>query len=777
MTLLDAIQKSLAACTRHAPGEAPPAAILWPDADAQWQPLIPRLRAVMPQLLSLGDYAPDQRQGPAIWLRCVLERALSETPLAPGVVPIFYLPNIAWQTLRAVTECPEPLLPLVELQYRGTVWRQGNGKDWTVEAFLTSADGGLELDVATDQQTRRAMLGALSELALTPLARLSGKRLEAEDFDHLMVEDMPRNLLDWMNAPHALREKWDEQRWAAFCAQCKSGYQFDPAADGELVAAERLGMREVEWFGVWQRFVEAPGLYPNLPGLLRRAKPRGRMFVKETWPDENEEMEDSLRKRLEACDRQDAASARTSVAQLEKEHAQRRHWVWAKLGQSSLVRALQHLAALATHTAVQLGGDSPAAMAALYADGGYLADDALLRALAEAKAADDLNAVSVAARAMYLPWLEHAAEHFQSLVKINPLPSAETHGEGPTPIVEVQPGTCILFVDGLRFDLGQRLCDLAQGRKLRVVRGRRWAAVPTVTGTAKPAVSPIAGQFAGHQLGGNFAPDIAATGQSATSERVGKLMTTAGYQCIPATDLGRPHDINARGWTEFGEFDTLGHKLQVKMAQQVNDQLDSLIERIARLLAAGWRQVRVVTDHGWLLAPGALPNMQVPKYLTPIRWARVALINDGARVAVPTAGWYWNAAETFAFGAGISCFGSGNAYAHGGLSLQECVVPDLIISSDIAAPQVAPAITAVQWHGLRCRVAVEPAGVQAMADIRTKPADGATSIAAPRSLDGRGNAALLVEDDSLIGASATVVLFDNTGRVLAKNATIVGGEE
>ena len=33
-------------------------------------------------------------------------------------------------------DCDSMLQPLIELQYRGAVWHQRNGRDWTVEAFL-----------------------------------------------------------------------------------------------------------------------------------------------------------------------------------------------------------------------------------------------------------------------------------------------------------------------------------------------------------------------------------------------------------------------------------------------------------------------------------------------------------------------------------------------------------------------------------------------------------------------------------------------------------------
>ena len=73
VTLLEAVRTSLEQAARHNPGEvAPPAAILWTDADGQWMPLVEHLRLLMPELLTLGPYDPATRTGPAIWLRCVM---------------------------------------------------------------------------------------------------------------------------------------------------------------------------------------------------------------------------------------------------------------------------------------------------------------------------------------------------------------------------------------------------------------------------------------------------------------------------------------------------------------------------------------------------------------------------------------------------------------------------------------------------------------------------------------------------------------------------------
>lgn len=773
-TLLEALELSRDGAARHAPGEVPPIAILWTDADGEWLPLIPLLRERWPGLLTFGDFDAAKLQGPAIWLRCVIERALPEFALPEGVTPVIYLPNIPRTSLRAGDDCPEPVRPLVELQYRGAVWCQRNGRDWTVEAMLVSEDTGLELDVARDERTRRALLGSLAQLAVTPVARLRGHRLEAADFDKLMIEDTPRELLTWLSDPRATRARWDEEdraKWPAFCSRCRAEYDFDPEKDGEVVAGEKLGLRQDEWAGVWDRFAEAPAIYGGVPSLLRRAKPATLIFDKESWPDENETAEKSLRAELLALGQCAAPAARTKIADIEKQHAARREWVWARTGRSPLALALEPLAALARHTALSLGGDTLDAMSGQYAQEGWQADDAALRALTAAKTSEDAQAMEAAVRAVYLPWLDDAATHFQKLAAATPLP-ASRQAIPPS----VSGGECLLFADGLRFDLGRRLSLLAEQRRVRVTASRRWAALPSVTATAKPAVTPVAAQIGGRKLGDKFEPDISATGQPATTDRLRKLMETDGYQVLGSGDVGKPSPT-ARGWAEYGEVDRLGHALQIKLAGQVDGQLSLLLERIQALLEAGWKRVRVVTDHGWLLLPGGLPSVPLPRYLVGSRWARCANILETGQVSVPTTSWFWNPAEYFAFGPGVSCFGVGNAYTHGGLSLQECLVPELVFALDEVDNSASVAITEITWNGLRCRVSIAPAMGGLSVDLRTKANAPATSITAAKAVGSDGRVSLVVADDSHEGISVSVVLLDENGRVLTKQATTVGGDQ
>lgn len=53
---------------------------------------IPALKRLMPGLVALGSYDPEQRTGPAIWLKCAIAGLLPDV-LLDGV-PVVYLPGV-----------------------------------------------------------------------------------------------------------------------------------------------------------------------------------------------------------------------------------------------------------------------------------------------------------------------------------------------------------------------------------------------------------------------------------------------------------------------------------------------------------------------------------------------------------------------------------------------------------------------------------------------------------------------------------------------------------
>ncbi|MYB36891.1 MAG: BREX-1 system phosphatase PglZ type B [Gammaproteobacteria bacterium] len=766
---MEQLIRSLRAGARYNRNDADaPAAVLWTDPNSQWQPIAGELRQRMPELLTLGDYLPETRTGPAIWLRTALEGHLPDVEIAEGITPVVYLPSVSRQTLRTVEECPDSLKPLVELQYRGTCWTQRNGKDWTVEAFLASADS-LALDVRRDAATRTAMLGALPQLAIEPIANLKGKRLEREDFDRLLSEDLPRDVLEWLNDAAASRSAWSVSRWSAFRSRCSQELAFDPEEDGELVGAGRLGARMGQWDPVWTRFAESPASYQNVEHLLRRAKPKDLLAGQSSWPQSNESKEDELRQRLSSLQTTSQGDAIAEVRKLEEIHGQRRGWVWSKLGRAPLAQALRHLSRLADVASRPFGGASIGELAEQYTVTGYEVDEAALASVAAVRSNADFSAVSGALAALYQPWLEHAANRLQALAEETPIPCAHS---ASTAELGVDPGGVILFADGLRFDVSQRLTARMREKGMGPKSSWCWAGLPTVTATGKPAVSPVTEMITGKSPGDGFTPAMVEGGKTLTTDRFRRLLANAGYQVLSPEETGDP---SKRGWTEDGSLDKRGHERKGRLAGHIEEEVELLLERVETLLAAGWQEVRVVTDHGWLWLPGGLPKVSLPHYLTESRWARCAAVKEDSKVEVPTTPWYWNEAERVALAPGIACFKSGEEYAHGGLSPQESIVPVITVASPAAAGGDVT-IKAISWRGLRCGVLVEGADQTLRVQLRTKVSDPASALCESRGIDDIGNASLLLEDEDQEGSSAVVVVLDASGAAVAQEATIVGGE-
>ena len=774
-TVLDAMIASLAkAADYNHDDQVAPSAILWTDKDCQWTAATERLRDLLPHLLTYGEYNRQVKTGPAIWLRCMIAKTLPDIEYWPeSATPILYLPGVSRQELRAVEDCPKPLQPIVELQYRGAFWSQKNARDWTILAFLASKEGGLGLDVARDTATLEAMKQSLSRLIDVPIAELQDKRLEAGDFHALLTPDPVRDLLSWMNDPKGVKNRWDSETWEAFRSVCKKTYEFDPQTDGDLVAGEAFGERQGQWSVVWDRFAESPKKYPRLPELLRKSKPavpKNLFFRRDSWPQINEEMEDGLRKALTGLRKLTSIEAAKRIGELETEHSIRRTWVWAELALAPLASALGHLSGLGKICAKPIGGADLYAMAAAYSSGGWRADALALAALAEIESPADLEAISAAIYSIYRPWLEAAAEYFQKLQREKPC--TESGHEGARPI-SADEGTCILFADGLRFDVGQKLKEFAVERGWQVEERFRWAALPPVTPTAKPAVSPIADLLQGEGPGEEFRPIIKQSGKTLVIDRFRQLLQERGYQVLSGEETGDPQ---GRAWAEYGHIDSYGHSHGWRVAQEVNREVRGLIGRIGVLLEAGWKKVMVVTDHGWLLLPGGLPKTDMPAYLTETRWGRCAVLKPGAKVEVPTLFWHWSKDVCVATPPGISAFKAGLEYAHGGLSIQECLVSEFTLTS--GKPMGGNAtIQSVKWVGMRCKVIVEGECAGYKVDIRTKAADPSTTVTKVKEVGADKAASLIVPDDSLKDTAVVIVLLSPEDQVIGKHSTTVGGED
>jgi len=779
MKVVDCLIKSVRNAKAHNPEvQVEPVCILWTDRDRQWESVIPRLKVQIPELLSLDEYDPIQRSGPAIWIRCAVEGKAPGSELPAGVVPVIYLPGVSRQDLRAVESCPDYLKPLAELQYRGVIWSQYNGKDWSVYAFLKSVHGGLNLDVANDQETKNSMLLALGPLLDEDVELLKGKHLDKDYFNKLVTGgDTIRDLLQWIDQGDAYKEALDKNQWQAFVEVCKSQLGFNPDKEGLLEAAEKLANREGPWHEAWERFCEAPARYPNIPKQIWKCKVPGDSILWRTgegyegWPQWNEEKENDLRSKLVELKDKTPSEARSAIEELEKTHGKRRKLVWAELGYAPLAFALGHLEVLAEVTSHSLGGGDVDDFVDSYKNSGWQADDAVIRALENINSQKDQEAVFAAVRSIYMPWLDETARNLQKTVVQGAFPGALDVCSKD----DLQSGSsCVVFVDGMRFDLARRLSESLKEMGCKVEEKPCWAALPSVTATGKPAVTPVKDKITGQEINTDFEPCIAETSQSLKGgHQLKKLFEKEGWTVLEGAESGENAD---KIWCESGNIDHAGHKQGWKLAKQIDSLLQEVKENISSLIDAGWEDIRIVTDHGWLLLPGGLPKVDLPTFLAENKWGRCAVLKEGAITDEHLYPWYWNPDIHFALADGISCYRKGLEYSHGGLSLQECLTLHLVVKPGTQVTRRSIEVDKIIWKGLRCNVIVEGEYGGLSLDVRSHPGDPSSSLVSKvKELREDGTASVVVEDTDLEGSEAFVVLLDENGELTDQVKTVIGG--
>jgi len=754
-----------------------PACILWPDYERQWEPVIKTLQNELPELFILGDYDPQSRKGPAIWLRCAIAGQIKGIIVPISFPPIIYLPGYSRQNLRPVSNCPEPLKPLAELQYRGQIWSQANNKDWTVLAFLQSKQGGLGLDVAQDADSRKAMCVALPYFLDEDVDLSREKRLDKDYFNTLLSGDPDKELLKWLDQGDNYKAALAKTHWEAFLEICKSRYGFNPDNDGIIRGAEFLANHEGPWQKPWERFCEAPNRYLNIPLQIRKCtSPRDTLFWNTDdgsrfggWPQWNEEQENDLGKELMAIEKLAPHEARKKIINLEEKHKYRRSLVWAELGDAPLAKSLEYLAKISNLTMKGLNAGTIADLEKLYIEYGWEIDYSMLKTLKYIEKEADFDAVLKVINTIYTPWLEDSARYLQNLLREDVSCYMTKKKE-----TDYQDGDCILFVDGLRFDLAKMLSKNLSKNNFNVLEETTWAALPTVTATGKAAVTPVTEKITGFTDNTEFEPSVAATGQRVDTSRLRSLMAESGWLVLEAGTNG---DGTGKAWCEFGDIDKEGHERGWKLAKYINAKLSEIRDKIISLFNAGWKRVIIVTDHGWLLLPGGLPKTDIHKSLTENKWGRCAAIKSGVDVK-DLYPWYWNPTQFFTLANGINCFISGKEYAHGGISLQECLNLRLVVTEiPVKQNNDTVDIANITWKGLRCVVLTGGNSTDLFLDIREQPGNAASSVVEQVNVfRDDGTASVVISDDSLEGKNAVIVIIDEKGTLICQKNTTICGE-
>jgi len=725
--------------------ESAPIAILWTDERREWEAVLPKIKDALPELFSLGAYVPDERSGPGVWLRMVADRQAGK--LGAGETPILYLPGVGngqmRTDLRGLKDDPQ-LAPLAELQYRGGFWRQDNGKDWTLRAFCESKRGGLGLKVAGNQETLQALKAAMGKLLMQNLPALETLTIDERHLDELINPAPDETVLRWLTAPAAIQAE-KESAWGSFVGTTRTRFGVD-LGKGPLDVAQKIlaSSQGDASFALWEKYCAHWLSYPDLYEVFRNIAPPDLFQGAERYPRENDADEKRLAEDLLKAANLEPVAAAQAVLTAETKHATRRETIWARQGHAPLAVALAHLTEVAKAFLAPLAGGTPLESAQRYAESGWRIDSAARAAMAIAQQAELEKPVYAVLEALYRRWLEKQAEGFQALVK--------KYGYPAWSLPEVADGTVVLFVDGLRLDLARELeMLLSSDDGLSVALEPGFTSIPSVTSSGKVWVSPVSFLAAGGDSGG-FEPKLPKGVY--TADKLRKAMETEVYALV---DAEAPTFAYGKGWAEFrGDIDGDGHSKGLRLARAVPGHLGDLARTIRRLLAASWKAVWVVTDHGWLLMPGGLPKVELPAKLTETKWGRCAVLKDAAPeqdwLMLP---WSFDAAVRVALAPGISAFSSGREYDHGGLSLQESVVPFLRVQRK--GPVAGQArLVSVSWNTRKtvCSIVASDAAGLMLSLERL-----GTAVGEAQSIDAEGKGRVIFEEvDDLLGEQVCVLL-------------------
>jgi hypothetical protein len=219
-------------------------------------------------------------------------------------------------------------------------------------------------------------------------------------------------------------------------------------------------------------------------------------------------------------------------------------------------------------------------------------------------------------------------------------------------------------------------------------------------------------------------------------------------------------------WMEIGDIDKKGHQDQSKMLAAIPSLIESLKSTIEAIAEKGISNITIVTDHGWLMLPGGLPKATLHKDLVATRWGRCAQLKPGTKSKLLQLPWHWNKSIPIAYAPGISFFKNNEEYAHGGISIQECLTPVMTLKVKSSSVSKGKAmIEDFKWTGLRLKIVTSGTNEHHIIDIRTNKSEKKSTVSIGTKRQSTDEWTIMA-DDAAQGVAATLILIDSSGVIV-----------
>ena len=246
----------------------------------------------------------------------------------------------------------------------------------------------------------------------------------------------------------------------------------------------------------------------------------------------------------------------------------------------------------------------------------------------------------------------------------------------------------VVIVDALRYDCALGLRDALHGHEVEVEP--LVAALPTITAIGMTALLPLGKAAVTLAWKGNTVQPLV-NGKD-TAVRANRLdwLTAFGAQCRDIAEL--------EGYSEppaglgdllvvsgHDEVDSIGHGEAQTLIRHLQIEVERLARLVRKLHRWGFERVHVVTDHGFILLDEEQLPDEVPceKDWCHVRKERYALVPAGADLPLVTFACPWDASVRVAVPPGLAFFMAEKSFSHGGVAVQELIIPHLTSKSNL----------------------------------------------------------------------------------------------
>ena len=322
---------------------------------------------------------------------------------------------------------------------------------------------------------------------------------------------------------------------------------------------------------------------------------------------------------------------------------------------------------------------------------------------------EDLDLLVASCREGYRKCVDRMQRMFITGVKASGWPATGTpaacslfNGHIKPLLMEKDAKVAVLWIDALRYELAVALNDsisVSHKTELSAI----CSSLPSITQVGMASLLPDAStQLSLKIKAGKLVPTMGDKATDSAKDRVAVLAAEYGdrFLDVPMDDLVKKRltkayrerfDNKGLVLVRYHHIDRHGEGHAPDLFQMLKSHTDKILKAVNRLADLGFTDIFIQTDHGFLVFPEKIHGNKAAKP-SGAPWAL-----DKERVLAGSAGEHpdtvrFNAAdlgvkgdiEHLVFPKTLATFTEGVLYYHGGLSIQECLIPSLHILGEKA---------------------------------------------------------------------------------------------